>query len=119
MLRVLVVDDDPAGLEFRKLMLERRGHQVAVAADVAQARAMFAASQPESIILDLRLPRSEDGLMLIREFRAAAPSVRIVVLSGATTDIEGQPEAAMVDEVLDKPVRSERLLQAIGGRSES
>src|SRR5262245_38288397 len=115
MARVLVVDDDPAGLEIRRLILERRGHQVTTAADAESARSAFAASQPETVIMDLRLPRPEDGFSLIRQFRAAGPETRIVVLSGAA-DLDRREEAKLVDEVLVKPVRTERLLEAIAGR---
>ena len=114
-----MVDDDPAGLELRRLVLQRRGYDVTAAADAGQARAAFQETAPETVIMDLRLPNPEDGMALIREFRALAPTVRIVVLSGASTDLDGRPEASMVDEVLGKPVRSERMLVAIGGRSES
>jgi DNA-binding response OmpR family regulator len=113
MSRVLVVDDDPSGLEIRRLTLERRGHQVVVAASAPEARSAFHQAAPETVILDLRLPETEDGLALIREFRQAAAGVRIVVLSGCTADIENRPEAGMVDEILTKPVRSERLLDSI------
>jgi DNA-binding response OmpR family regulator len=115
MAKVLVVDDDPAGLDLRKLVLERRGHHVTTAQNIEEARSAFLASAPETIILDLRLPGPEDGLTLIREFRAAAPGVRIVVLSGDSAALDGRPEAQMVDEVLVKPVRSERILEAIRG----
>jgi len=115
MARVLVVDDDPAGLEIRKLMLERRGHQVAAARDVLEARAAFRAAAPEAVIMDIRLPEPEDGLTLIRDFREAWPNVRIVVLCGCSTDLDRRPEAALVNQILAKPVRSERLLEAIAG----
>jgi DNA-binding response OmpR family regulator len=113
MARVLVVDDEPDGLALRKLVLERRGHQVATARDTEEARSAFQAAAPETVILDLRLPDPEDGLTLIREFRAASPDVRIVVLSGNSAGLDGRPEAEMVDEIMVKPVRSERLLEAI------
>jgi CheY-like chemotaxis protein len=112
MARLLVVDDDPAGLEIRKLILQRRGHQVTSAADVQAARSAFRASPPDVVVMDVRLPNVEDGLALIREFRGATAGVRIVVLSGAS-DLDGREERAMVDEVLIKPVRSERMLEAI------
>jgi len=114
MSRVLLVDDDPAGLDLRKLILERHGHFVTTASDINQARSTFISAPPECVLMDLRLPEPEDGLALIREFRAASPGVRIVVLSGWSADLDGQPEAALVDEVLTKPVRSELLLRAIG-----
>ncbi len=114
MARVLVVDDDAAGLELRRMILERAGHEVVVAADANLARSQFDASRPDTVVLDLRLPEATDGLTLIREFRAAAPAVRIIVLSGYTPDLDGRPERAMADRILDKPLRTEVLLRAIG-----
>jgi DNA-binding response OmpR family regulator len=113
MVRLLLVDDDTAGLELRKLILEREGHQVSAAADVAAARLLFLETRPDSVVLDLRLPETEDGLALIREFRAAAPGMRIIVLSGWTPDLDGKPEARMVDELLAKPVSSARLVSVV------
>jgi len=113
MARLLLVDDDAAGLELRQLILERQGHQVFAAADVAAARSLFFNTSPDGVVLDLRLPETGDGLALIREFRAAAPGLRIVVLSGWTPDLDGKPEAGMVDELLSKPVRSARLVNAV------
>jgi two-component system sensor histidine kinase/response regulator len=113
MARLLLVDDDAAGLELRQLILERQGHQVFAAADVAAARSLFFKTSPDGVVLDLRLPETGDGLALIREFRAAAPGLRIVVLSGWTLDLDGKPEAGMVDELLSKPVRSARLVSAV------
>jgi two-component system response regulator QseB len=113
MARLLLVDDDTTGLELRKLILEREGHQVFAAADVVAARSFFLETSPDSVVLDLRLPETEDGLALIREFRAASPGLQIVVLSGWTPDLDGKPEAGMVDELLSKPVRSARLVSAV------
>ena len=117
MARVLLVDDDAGGLEIRRMLLERDGHQVFTASDVAAARTQFREKSPDCVILDLRLPSPEDGLTLVREFRRAAPEVRIVVLAGWRADLEGQPEQKLVDEVLTKPVRSERLITAVRKRA--
>ena len=117
MAKVLLVDDDPGGLEIRKMLLERAGHQVSTATDASTARERFRESVPECVILDLRLPSPEDGLALVREFREAGKGVRIVVLAGWDADLEGHPEQALVDEVLAKPVRSERLITAVRKRA--
>ena|ERR1700720_1632915 len=119
MARLLLVDDDTPGLELRKLILEREGHQVSAAAHVFAARSLFSEASPDTVVLDLRLPESGDGLALIREFRAAAPHLRIIVLSGCAPDLEGKPEAGMVDELLSKPVRSARLVSAVAGGATS
>ena len=110
---VLLVDDDPGGLEIRKMLLERDGQRVSIATDAATAREKFRETSPTCVILDLRLPSPEDGLALVREFRQASPGVRIVVLAGWGADLEGRPEQDLVDEVLAKPVRSERLIKAV------
>ena len=112
---VLVVDDDAAALEIRKLVLERHGHMVVTATDASAARAIFVENLPDVVITDLRLPDPEDGLALIkglREFRTTG-QVKIIVLCGNSSDIEGREEAAMVNGILTKPVRSEVLLKAI------
>jgi CheY-like chemotaxis protein len=110
MARILVVDDDPGQLELRKIILERSGHSVQAAADVQTARKMFAKSKPEAVVLDLRLPDTEDGLALVREFTG---KTKVLVLSGAVEGMEGRPELKMIDELLGKPIRSESLLRTI------
>jgi DNA-binding response OmpR family regulator len=114
MARVLLVDDDAAALEIRKLIFERNGHHVSAAFSAARAREQFTAAPPDSIILDVRLPDPEDGLALIREFRAASPQVKIIVLAGCCSDLDGRGESKLVDLILSKPARSEVLLRAIG-----
>ena len=58
MSKVLLVDDDAPALELRKLILEREGHEVSIATDPTQARALFLATPPDYIVLDLRLPEA-------------------------------------------------------------
>jgi len=113
MARVLLVDDDAAALDLRKVILEREGHQISIASEPASARALFAETHPDSVVLDLRLPEAKDGLALIWEFRAAAPDVRIIVLAGWPLDLEGTPEADMVNLVLAKPIRTATLVEAL------
>jgi DNA-binding response OmpR family regulator len=111
--RVLAIDDDRAALEIRKLLLARAGHDVAIAANASDARAAFEQFHPEIVFCDLRLPQLEDGLALIREFHGRA---RIFVLCGSDTDLHGREESSMVEQVLLKPVRSERLLERLAAK---
>ena len=113
MARVLLVDDDAAALDLRKIILEREGHQVSMASEPDSARALFAETHPDNVVLDLRLPEAKHGLELIRQFRAAAPEVRIIVLAGWPLDLEGTPEAEMVNLVLAKPIRTATLVDAL------
>ena len=113
MAKVLLVDDDKAGLDLRKLILEREGHDVSIAATPAQARALFFETPPDTVVLDLRLPEAPAGLSLIRTFRTAAPSVQIIALCGWPPDLENTPESQMVNLVLSKPIRTAALVSAL------
>jgi CheY-like chemotaxis protein len=112
MARVLLIEDDADQLRIRKLVLEAAGHNVAAAGSVQAATAAFDAGV-EAVIMDLRLPREEDGLELIRRFRAASRHVRIIVLSGWMPDVASLPEASLVDAWAAKPVPSRKLLDLL------
>ena len=113
MCRVLVVDDDVQHLGIRKLLLEAAGHQVAVAEDGREARRLLAELHPEVVVMDLRLPKLKDGLSLIRWVDEQRLAARIIVLSGWTEELCDLPEEELVACVLGKPIRNDRLLEAI------
>ena len=117
MARVLLIDDDRDQLDLRKLIFEHHGHVVSVAFNVEQAETAFHSHAPDCIVMDLRLPKAEDGLALIRAFRGACGfRGRILVLSGFPSDICGTPDESLADRVLTKPVRSDVLLALVDGQ---
>jgi two-component system response regulator GlrR len=111
--RVLLVEDDPDQLEIRRLLLEAAGYQVETAQTPVAAREKLGASQPALVLMDLRLPRAEDGLSLIAHLRQHSPWVPILVLSGWAPDLAGLAETGCVDRCLAKPVRSRELLRCV------
>jgi DNA-binding response OmpR family regulator len=113
MLRVLVVDDDAQHLGIRKLLLEAAGHDVAVAEDAPEARRLLAELHPDVMVMDLCLPKLKDGLGLIRWVDEQRLAARIIVLSGWTEELCDLPEEELVACVLGKPIRNDRLLEAI------
>jgi len=113
MTRVLVVDDDPDQVEIRKLLLERSGYEVDTAVSAEEALRLLSQSPPRLVVMDLRLPRAEDGQTLIRTIRELSPATRILVLTGWSSDLSAMPEMSMVDRCLRKPVRSVELLNLI------
>jgi len=104
MTRVLVVEDDLDQLATRRQLLEHAGYEVLGAQSGVEALARLAGCQV--MLMDLRIPRLEDGLELIRA--AGAASVRVIVLSGGLADT---PLA--VDEFLVKPCSSRKLLDTL------
>ena len=102
-MRILVVEDDLEQLAIRRQILEHAGYEVAAARNAPEAIAQLDGASV--VVMDLRIPAVEDGMGLIR---AVSGSARIIALSGA------DPEVALpVDEFLQKPCSSKRLLEAI------
>lgn len=102
MSRILLLEDDPDQVEFRRLLLENAGHQVETA--VSAAGALAAARTADVIVLDL-VPGFEDLLASL-----PAPA-RVIVLSGR--DAINDAVAARSACVLRKPCPSRRLIEAI------
>ncbi len=108
--RVLLVDDDSEQLEVRRMLFEQAGHETYTAEGAGAALELFDRTAPQLVVTDLRLPETEQGLKLIRALRQRSSDVKIVVLSGWTSDLEQMPEAKLVDEIMGKPARTNRLL---------
>jgi DNA-binding NtrC family response regulator len=79
---ILLVDDDSA---FRTVMsgeLRRLGHQMTTASSGEEALALLEHSDPEVVLLDLRLP-GMDGLQALHAIRARGfPSPEVIMLTG-------------------------------------
>lgn len=114
-LRVLLVDDEPlARSRLRALLAECAlppGTEVGEAANAAQAQTSMAQRPWDVVLLDIHMP-GLDGMALAAQWRdhGAPPAVVFV-----TAHPEHALQAFEVEAVdyLTKPVRRERLLQAL------
>lgn len=83
--KLLLVDDEP---ELRRMVtniLRQDGYtRIVTAADCREAREIFAAEQPEGVLLDVSLPDG-DGFALMREYRAVS-AVPVLFLSARDED---------------------------------
>jgi PAS domain S-box-containing protein len=116
---VLVVDDEKNVRTSTQLLLEDLGFEVIVARDGVEAIELFRAQSGRigAVLLDLTMPRM-DGLETLRELRAIAPEIPVVLTSGyGVTQLEGSrraPHASVApDAVLPKPYTAERLIAAL------
>ena len=78
---LLLVDDDAA---FRQVMageLSRFGYDVAAVGTGEEAIERVSASEPEVVLLDLRLP-GMGGLETLKAIQAAAPATEVIMLTG-------------------------------------
>jgi DNA-binding NtrC family response regulator len=81
--QVLMVDDDPAQLRIRAIILRSAGLLVNVVTDVDSALACLRSTGCEIgvVVTDHNL-HGRSGADLVRELRLFAPSMPVVVLSG-------------------------------------
>lgn len=106
MARILLVDDERDQLELRRMILERLGHEVSAAATAEEAEGAAGLGRLEAVVMDLNLPRAEDGLALLGRIPRGLP---VIVLTGAA--LAGPVPGAF--RTLRKPCPTGALVQAI------
>ena len=113
--RILVVDDDPFGLDVLRARLVPRGYEVLTATGGEQALAVVRQQSPDVLLLDVMMPKL-DGLEVCRRLRtdANAPFMPIILVTarGDSIDIVAGLEAG-ADEYLTKPVDHDALLARV------
>jgi DNA-binding NtrC family response regulator len=87
-LRVLVVDDELLIRWSLTETLTAAGHTVTEAGDAAATRSAIAAGHPDVVLLDFRLPDSDD-LGLLASIRRDAPEAQVILMTAY-----GTPEVA-------------------------
>jgi PAS domain S-box-containing protein len=113
-LRILLVEDHGDTARIMKLLLERRGHEVLTASDVATALELATRESIDLLISDLGLPDGS-GLDVMRELRRRRPDLRGIALSGygMDADLQRSREAGFMEHLI-KPVQVAELQAAIG-----
>lgn len=111
---VLVVDDETSVRDVVAAILNRHGYRVLVAADGAEAIALFAPRSLEVrlVITDLAMP-TLDGLALVRVMRNLNPAVRILAMSGLADQQERFHRQPSNCSLLVKPFTAEALLSTV------
>jgi CheY-like chemotaxis protein len=119
-LRVLIVDDNDDAAAGLGYLLQRQGHQVALAHDGPAALAAAREVPPDLVVLDIGLP-GMDGYAVAAELRAAGHTrTALVALTGygQEEDLRRSRDAGF-DHHLLKPISFEQLdkvLVEVGGR---
>jgi len=104
---ILVVDDDPAILEYAGGVLEEYGYAVLTALNAASALVMLRTNDRIDLLFtDLVMPGS-DGVELARRAGEEVPGLRVLFTTGYSTD----PTPG--GRLLKKPYRPQQLAGAI------
>ncbi len=112
-LHVLVVDDEPAVLDFTATALHADGHRIAAARDGMEALARIKDVRFDLIVTDRAMPRM-NGDQLAAAVRLARPDTKIILLTGFGEVMAAQGEMPdHVDLVVSKPVTVTQLRAAV------
>ncbi|WP_026434291.1 LytR/AlgR family response regulator transcription factor [Paracidovorax oryzae] len=114
-MHILIVDDEAlARSRLRTLLTDSGGHILAEAANAAEALTLLRApgGRPfDAVLLDIHMP-GQDGLSLAHALRALASPPAIVFVTAHADHAVSAFELDAAD-YLTKPVRAERLQQAL------
>lgn len=112
-LNILLVEDDTVFAGVLSHSLQRRGHNVALAADLVEAREQMASQPFTHAILDLKLAQ-ESSLPLIPELLGLLPNIKILILTGYAS-IQTAVQAVKLGAInyLCKPADTDAILHAL------
>ncbi len=125
--RVLVADDEADMRTFLTTVLELSGYEPIAARDGEEALSLAAERPPDLVILDLMMPRLENGMETYRRFRTdpLLSGVPVVMLSAiarqaffrslANLAIAPGCEIREPDAYLEKPPDAGDVLAAVAG----
>jgi CheY-like chemotaxis protein len=119
--RILVVDDQVNELHELCLLLRLFGHEVHAAHSGQEALALSATTQPQVVLLDLRMP-GMDGFETARRLRAQPDMEHtlLVAMTGYAGDSDhDQARLAGFDHHLVKPVSFETVQQLLSASQRS
>ena len=119
--QILVVDDDPSIRTLLRLIAERRGLSVDLAADGAEALQLLEERRYDLAIIDLMMPRV-NGYELVSAVRTFPQRPAVVIATAMTDSLIGLLDAEIVHTIIRKPFDIEivgSLMTAVVGESKS
>lgn len=120
--RVLIIDDDPDFILAARVALASAGYTVDECLRAAAAVEKIHEFKPDLLILDVMMETGSAGFEVSYQVRKDPQFARIPILMvtaiHSTTKVRFSPETdgefLPVQELLDKPVPAEKLIEAVG-----
>jgi len=111
--RILVIEDDAAIRQGVVDALSFERYEVAEAADGEAGLAAALTGEPDLVLLDLILPR-RDGLDVLREIRAASPTLPVIILTARGEEDDRVAGLRLgADDYVVKPFSLKELLARV------
>jgi len=113
--KLLLVEDNEMNRDMLSRRLQRKGFEVVIAVDGAEAITRAKEGKPDLILMDMNLP-IKDGWMASQELKQAASTQGIPIIALTAHAMAGDKEKALeagCDDYETKPIEFPRLLKKI------
>jgi DNA-binding NtrC family response regulator len=112
-MNILIVDDEPGLRSGLSKILALQGYRALEASTAAEARRIMGSAEVHLVLLDLKLG-SEDGLVLLKSFKAEEPAVPIIIITGHG-DVASAVQCmqAGATNYISKPIDNDLLLSIL------
>jgi DNA-binding response OmpR family regulator len=111
--KILVIEDDRATRKALQQLFEPEGYSVDAAQNGAEGLAMFRASRPNFVILDLAMPQM-NGRDVCRQLRKESEDIPVLVLTGSSDEVSRVTLLEMgADDYVTKPFSPRELLARV------
>lgn len=111
--KLLVIDDENDVCQIVKEKFEHLGYQVETANDGAEGFLKTGPYKPDCVLLDIRIPKGEDGLTYLRKLRsyrnddlqeqARIRNTPVIMLTGAGATMQPLFELEGISGFIEKP----------------
>jgi two-component system response regulator AtoC len=108
--RILIIDDDPSIRYMLSRVLVGEGYQTASAADGETGLAIATKTEPDLVLLDLKMP-GVGGREILKLLKATHPDIPVIVITAVSPREFGS--LAGVHALLQKPLDFPTLLDTI------
>jgi CheY-like chemotaxis protein len=115
---ILIADDDPAIRTLLRLIVERAGLHVDLAADGQEALALLERKNYALALLDLQMPRA-NGFDVVEHLRTKSPRPLIIILTALPRSQTLKLDPIVVQAVVRKPFDVPFLADIIAGTARS
>jgi DNA-binding response OmpR family regulator len=120
MVKVLVIDDEPAYRDSLRLLMPCEGFEVETAANAQEAFDVADRFRPDVLIVDWMLKDRTDGLDIAEKLRGSLEHLRVIVITGyPTATLEARIRNSPATQFLTKPFTLSDLIDAIYAAVES
>jgi CheY-like chemotaxis protein len=113
--KIVIIDDDKVTRKLLSEILTRNGYEAHVAADGQEGLALVKWEQPDLVLTDLLIPLL-DGIGVCQQIKSD-PELRrtkVIVMSALKNPVMvREARAAGADEFLDKPLKTDALLELL------